>query len=228
MLCHIDCFSFGSFRFKENTVTSQEGMSEDTVLLSEQQHTGHIAKSTDSKDQSSLSTGEYTLDQALEIHLNICIALLRVRKHIMDNIGTILSNCQKSVFGSGLFHYRIVLCTIYIMYVWGKNLYNYYILYNTCINIYCIYLYTNHTFSYRLLIYTLVECNLKTQRTQMVQLIFFSTVFHTTIKSKTNFNSKNSNRKTFSHNSAPLKHRQTSILIVFPPKTAISFYKNCK
>ncbi|XP_058258959.1 RIPOR family member 3 isoform X2 [Hemibagrus wyckioides] len=64
-------------RFKGNTVTSREGISEDTVLLSEQQHTGHIAKRTDSENRSPLSTGEYTLDLALEIHLNICIALLR-------------------------------------------------------------------------------------------------------------------------------------------------------
>ncbi|KAF4083596.1 hypothetical protein AMELA_G00143750 [Ameiurus melas] len=82
-------------RFKGSTVTSQEGMSEDTVLLSEQQHTGHMAKKTDSEDRSLLSTGEYTLDQALEIHLNICIALLRalrvsnleyMQKHILEEI----------------------------------------------------------------------------------------------------------------------------------------------
>lgn len=81
------------FRFKGNTVTSREGISEDTVLLSEQQHTGHIAKRTDSENRSPLSTGEYTLDLALEIHLNICIALLRVRMHYMANICNIFSNC---------------------------------------------------------------------------------------------------------------------------------------
>ncbi|KAK3575044.1 hypothetical protein QTP86_019772 [Hemibagrus guttatus] len=67
-------------RFKGNTVTSREGISEDTVLLSEYRTTvptRHIAKRTDSENRSPLSTGEYTLDLALEIHLNICIALLR-------------------------------------------------------------------------------------------------------------------------------------------------------
>ncbi|MCI4375136.1 hypothetical protein PGIGA_G00105750 [Pangasianodon gigas] len=70
------CMSSSRFmdtRFKGNTVT-------DTVLSSEQQQTGHMAKRTDNEDRSPLSTGEYTLDQALEIHLNICIALLRALK----------------------------------------------------------------------------------------------------------------------------------------------------
>ncbi|XP_060724414.1 RIPOR family member 3 isoform X2 [Tachysurus vachellii] len=61
-------------RFKGNTVTSQEAISE---LSSEQQHTGHMAKRTDNEDRRPLSTGEYTLDLTLEIHLSICIALLR-------------------------------------------------------------------------------------------------------------------------------------------------------
>lgn len=69
------------FRFKGNIVTTREEMSEDTVLLSEQQHTWHMAKRADTENRSSLSTGEYTLDQALEIHLKICLALLSVRKH---------------------------------------------------------------------------------------------------------------------------------------------------
>ncbi|XP_053539565.1 RIPOR family member 3 [Ictalurus punctatus] len=82
-------------RFKGSTVTSQEGMSEDTVLLSEEQHTGHVAKRTDSGDRSPLSTGEYTLDQALEIHLNICFELLRalrvsnleyMQQHILEEL----------------------------------------------------------------------------------------------------------------------------------------------
>ncbi|KAB5583908.1 hypothetical protein PHYPO_G00101230 [Pangasianodon hypophthalmus] len=64
---------FMDTRFKGNTVT-------DTVLSLEQQQTGHMAKRTDNEDRSPLSTGEYTLDQALEIHLNICIALLRALK----------------------------------------------------------------------------------------------------------------------------------------------------
>ncbi|XP_060775136.1 RIPOR family member 3 isoform X2 [Neoarius graeffei] len=63
-------------RFKGNIVTTREEMSEDTVLLSEQQHTWHMAKRADTENRSSLSTGEYTLDQALEIHLKICLALL--------------------------------------------------------------------------------------------------------------------------------------------------------
>lgn len=69
------------FRFKQ-AATSQERITEDTVLSLEQQHTEHMAKKTDSEDRRPLSTEEYTLDQALEIHLNICIALLRVRKHM--------------------------------------------------------------------------------------------------------------------------------------------------
>ncbi|XP_046705972.1 RIPOR family member 3 isoform X1 [Silurus meridionalis] len=55
------------------TVTSQEGMSEDI----REQHPGIMAKRTQREDKSLLSTGEYTLDQALEIHLNICIVLLK-------------------------------------------------------------------------------------------------------------------------------------------------------
>lgn len=68
------------FRFKGNTVTSQEGMPEDAVLSSEQQHTAHLGQRAESEDRRPLSTGEYTLDQALEIHLSICVALLRVSK----------------------------------------------------------------------------------------------------------------------------------------------------
>ncbi|XP_027003008.2 RIPOR family member 3 isoform X1 [Tachysurus fulvidraco] len=61
-------------RFKGNTLTSREVISE---LSTEQQHTGYMAKRTDSEDRCPLSTGEYSLDLTLEIHLSICIALLR-------------------------------------------------------------------------------------------------------------------------------------------------------
>ncbi|KAK3557148.1 hypothetical protein QTP70_024722 [Hemibagrus guttatus] len=83
-------------RFKGNTVTSREGISEDTVLLSEYRTTvptRHIAKRTDSENRSPLSTGEYTLDLALEIHLNICIALLRYKRHLSTTSNSQTPNC---------------------------------------------------------------------------------------------------------------------------------------
>lgn len=62
-------------------MTSKDEMAEDTVLSSEQQHPAHMGKRTESEDRCPLSTGEYTLDQALEIHLSICISLLKVSEH---------------------------------------------------------------------------------------------------------------------------------------------------
>ncbi|KAM9482401.1 RIPOR family member 3 isoform 2-T4 [Clarias gariepinus] len=88
-------------RLKENNMTSRPGMSEDTVVSSEGQHPGQIAKRTDCENRYLLSTGEYTLDQALEIHLNICIALLRalrvtnldyMQQYILEEL-----SCQTSV-----------------------------------------------------------------------------------------------------------------------------------
>ncbi|XP_072541042.1 RIPOR family member 3 isoform X1 [Salminus brasiliensis] len=62
---------------KENTVKTQGAMAQDTALSTECQETGQGAQTVGSEDRSPLSTGEYTLDQALEVHLNLCIALLR-------------------------------------------------------------------------------------------------------------------------------------------------------
>ncbi|TSZ40534.1 RIPOR family member 3 [Bagarius yarrelli] len=82
-------------RFKVNTGIGKEVTLEDTVLLSEKQHKEHTAQKTVSEDRCPLSTGEYTLDQALEIHLNICIVLLRalrvsnlkyMRQYILEEI----------------------------------------------------------------------------------------------------------------------------------------------
>uniref|UniRef100_A0A3B4C5B1 FAM65 N-terminal domain-containing protein n=1 Tax=Pygocentrus nattereri TaxID=42514 RepID=A0A3B4C5B1_PYGNA len=67
----------GTGLLKENTVKSRGVLAQDTALSSEGQETGEGPQSAESEDRSPLSTGEYTLDQALEVHLNICTALLR-------------------------------------------------------------------------------------------------------------------------------------------------------
>ncbi|KAL7833217.1 hypothetical protein SRHO_G00302350 [Serrasalmus rhombeus] len=67
----------GTGLLKENTVKSRGVLAQDTALSSEGQETGEGPQSAESEDRSPLSTGDYTLDQALEVHLNICTALLR-------------------------------------------------------------------------------------------------------------------------------------------------------
>ncbi|KAL7891874.1 hypothetical protein AOLI_G00013500 [Acnodon oligacanthus] len=67
----------GMGSLKDDTVKSRGGLAQDTVLSSEGQDTGEGPQRAQSEDRSPLSTGEYTLDQALEVHLNICTALLR-------------------------------------------------------------------------------------------------------------------------------------------------------
>ncbi|XP_036427479.1 RIPOR family member 3 [Colossoma macropomum] len=67
----------GTGSLKENTVKSRGVLAQDTALSSEGQETGQGPQRAESEDRSPLSTGEYTLDQALEVHLNICTALLR-------------------------------------------------------------------------------------------------------------------------------------------------------
>uniref|UniRef100_A0A8B9L909 RIPOR family member 3 n=1 Tax=Astyanax mexicanus TaxID=7994 RepID=A0A8B9L909_ASTMX len=63
---------------KENTVKNGGTQAQDPpALSSEGQDTEQGTQITESEDRSPLSTGDYTLDQALEIHLNICTALLR-------------------------------------------------------------------------------------------------------------------------------------------------------
>ncbi|KAI4888091.1 hypothetical protein NFI96_021972 [Prochilodus magdalenae] len=59
---------------KENTVKSRGVMAQDTARG---QETRQGPQTVESEDRSPLSTGDYTLDQALEIHLTICTALLR-------------------------------------------------------------------------------------------------------------------------------------------------------
>ncbi|KAL6458544.1 hypothetical protein MHYP_G00337740 [Metynnis hypsauchen] len=67
----------GMGSLKENTVKSRGVLAQDTAPSSEGQGTGERPQRAESEDRSPLSTGEYTLDQALEVHLNICTALLR-------------------------------------------------------------------------------------------------------------------------------------------------------
>uniref|UniRef100_A0A4W4DZT0 FAM65 N-terminal domain-containing protein n=1 Tax=Electrophorus electricus TaxID=8005 RepID=A0A4W4DZT0_ELEEL len=68
---------------KESTVKGLRVMSQDTALSSEGQEAGYRPKRGESEDRHPLSTGDYTLDQALEVHLTMCTALLRVRRHTM-------------------------------------------------------------------------------------------------------------------------------------------------
>ncbi|KAF5899344.1 RIPOR family member 3 isoform X1, partial [Clarias magur] len=94
-------------RLKENNMRSREGMSEDTLISSEGQRPRHIAKRRDGENPCLLSTGEHTLDQALEIHLNICIALLRalrvtnleyMQQYILEELSRQTSVLEKITF----------------------------------------------------------------------------------------------------------------------------------
>ncbi|XP_066520880.1 RIPOR family member 3 [Hoplias malabaricus] len=76
---------------KENNVKTRGIMAQD----SGGQETGHRTQTVESENRSPLSTGDFTLDQALETHLNICTALLRalrisdselVRRDLLDEI----------------------------------------------------------------------------------------------------------------------------------------------
>ncbi|XP_076869921.1 RIPOR family member 3 isoform X2 [Brachyhypopomus gauderio] len=63
--------------FKKTTVKGFRVMSQDTVPPSESQEEEHRSQRGGCEDRRPLSTGDYTLDQALEVHLTICTALLR-------------------------------------------------------------------------------------------------------------------------------------------------------
>uniref|UniRef100_A0A4W4DZS3 FAM65 N-terminal domain-containing protein n=1 Tax=Electrophorus electricus TaxID=8005 RepID=A0A4W4DZS3_ELEEL len=86
---------------KESTVKGLRVMSQDTALSSEGQEAGYRPKRGESEDRHPLSTGDYTLDQALEVHLTMCTALLRALRlsdseHVRQDLLIELS-CQTEV-----------------------------------------------------------------------------------------------------------------------------------
>ncbi|XP_062853631.1 RIPOR family member 3 isoform X2 [Trichomycterus rosablanca] len=86
--------------YNEDVVKSPEVMTKNTALTLENQQPGHRANSTEMEKNGPLSTGDYTLDQALEIHLNICTALLRALRlsdleHVQQEILKELSRQTK-------------------------------------------------------------------------------------------------------------------------------------